>query len=225
MDAIDFIAKDIKKSQVNSKIFMVFMLGILIIPAALGIALRDEHEIVWNYQTFIFNSFAAIALALATLAVFRRETFSLALSKWSWVIFLLAMVFSVKRIFFPLTDLHTVYNTSDSFIHETWLCFQKGSWTVAAMGLWVIAFSFGFSSWPTRKLRFMSSVSAGVAGMVMLGFHCDSSSVAHVLLGHTAPGILLGVSLFFIQEILLYFKLKTAFPQLFNKIKSFSKIS
>lgn len=225
MDIIQFIEKDIKRDNKNSSVFYVTVfLIVTLLPSALGIFLRDEHIIVWEYRTFVFNALAAVLLGSSAILFYRRQNFSAKWNHWAWLFISFSILFSVKRLFFPSENLRTVYQSMTQFWTETILCFEKGSFATLALGGTLIVFSFMLSSTPNRKRRFLTSLIAGMASLVMLGFHCDSSSIGHIFLGHLGPGVVCGVLLFILQEGLFYFKIRSQFSFSKNQIKNILKI-
>jgi hypothetical protein len=83
-----------------------------------------------------------------------------------------------------------------------------------AMGIWLVVFSTYFTSRAPLRWRVLVASSAGATASVMLGFHCDSASVFHVLVGHLAPGILVGTAVFFASTLLARRSRARAIPSL-----------
>ncbi len=103
-------------------------------------------------------------------------------------------------------------------------CFTKGGITTVVAGMWMTLFAFAIASWPSRRWRALLSIEAGISGVIMLGFHCDSSSVGHVIIAHLGQGIVLGLLVFVGQELYFYTGLKNSFPGLKTKIKNFYRL-
>jgi hypothetical protein len=223
MEVIQFIQKDVQRSsQQSSWKRNILLVGVFLIPSALGILLRDRIDGVFNTQTFIPNVLAILALTFSVSFLIQKSQpktdFKLGIGG-----LLLALYFATDRIIFP-TGARTVYDSSETFWHEAFRCMGKGSATTALVGLWLMIFAFTISSWPSRRWRVFLSVAAGIGGTIMLGFHCDSSSVEHVLVAHVGQGVLVGAVLFLAQEVFFYMRLKQAFPKLSERIQKLHKI-
>jgi len=224
MDVIKFIEKDVERGKRRSWLIMIaLLLATALFPVLFGIFLRDDLNGVFEARIFIPNLMAAILLGLFPLFYARRNQ----ISKWVFPLIALTLGFSlflaIDRIFFP-PAIRTVYASDESFRHETLLCFRKGAFSASVMGIWLCYFAFMISSWPSRRYRFLLSAVAGISSAVMLGFHCDSSSVSHVLVGHIAPGIVMGLMVYFAQEMVFVRGIRKAFPGLSDKIARIRKI-
>jgi hypothetical protein len=223
MEVIQFIQNDVQRSSQQSAWKRSLLLfGVFAAPVALGILLRDSMNGVFDTRTFIPNLLAILSLTFSVSFLIRKAQPKTDF-KWAMGGLLLALYFATDRMIFPPGD-RTVYSSSESFWHECFRCMGKGSATTALVGVWLAVFAFTISSWPSRRWRGFLSMSAGVGGVIMLGFHCDSSSIEHVLVAHVGQGFLVGALLFMAQEVFFYLRLKQAFPALSERIKRLSKI-
>lgn len=210
MNAIDFIENDVRRAT-RGKVFRLALgAGIFAVPVLLGIGLRNGLEGVFNPRIFFPNLLASALLFSVPLFYERRST----KKNLGWILLglIVSLFLATERVFFPVFE-RTSYASNSEFWYESAKCFYKGGMTTLASGALFILLAFGVSSWPSRSWRILLSIAAGISGAVMLGFHCDSSSAAHVLAGHLGPGILFGLILFGIQEILFISGLKRALPQ------------
>jgi hypothetical protein len=223
MEVIQFIQNDVQRSSQQSAWKRnVLLAGVFLLPAALGILMRDRIDGVFDTRTFIPNVLAILALTFSVSFLFRKSQPKTDF-KWGLAGLLLALYFATDRMIFP-TGERTVYDSSEAFWRESFRCMSKGSATTALVGVWLMVFAFTISSWPSRRWRAFLSVSAGIGGTIMLGFHCDSSSVEHVLVAHVGQGVLVGAVLFLAQEVFFYVRLKQAFPKLSERIQKLYKI-
>ena len=60
--------------------------------------------------------------------------------------------------------------------------------------------AFGFGSVPTHRFRIILAATAGVAGALMLGYHCDRPEFTHVFLSHWLPGFIFGSLWYLLAE-------------------------
>jgi hypothetical protein len=224
MDVISFIEKDIIRGQKKLPIFAFFFCAVtLLFPAVCGLLLRDDNIGVYEPRVLIPNMMAALLLILFPYFYDRRTSFGKRALVSVLVGLALALFLSTERAFFPPFE-RTVYASSQIFWMESRLCFLKGGLTVAIMGGYLSYFVFGASSWPSRRWRFLASLVSAVSGAIMLGFHCDSSSFEHIIIGHIGPGILVGFIVFIVQDLIFVFKLKNNFPNLSKKMSRLTKI-
>ena len=223
MEVIQFIQNDIQRSSQQSAWKRNLLLfGVFLLPVALGILLREGLDGVFDTRTFIPNLLAILSLTFSVSFLVRKNQPKTDF-KWAMGGLLLALYFATDRMIFPPGD-RTVYSSSESFWHECFRCMGKGGATTALVGVWLAVFAFTISSWPSRRWRGFLSMSAGIGGVIMLGFHCDSSSIEHVLVAHVGQGVLVGAFLFLAQEVFFYLRLKQAFPKLAGSIQKFRKI-
>lgn len=78
----------------------------------------------------------------------------------------------------------TVYASPEIFWHEARACIAKGLLAGGLSGLAVAGLMLRFAPLPSRTLRWMTGLVAGMTGISMLSFHCDSSSWSHLFLAH-----------------------------------------
>jgi hypothetical protein len=224
MDAIAFIEKDMKRGQKKSATALfLFSIVTVLFPAVFGVLLRDGYEDVFNSRTFVPNTAAAILLFLFPFFYDRRNQFKSRVFRLVLFCLLFALFLATDRVYFPPAA-RTVYLSNEDFWHESWKCFAKGAFTIALMGIFLSYFVFGVSSWPSRRWRILAALTSGVSRAVMLGFHCDSSSFSHVLVGHMGPGFVVGSFVFGLQEVIFFMSLKKIFPKLAERISNFTKI-
>jgi hypothetical protein len=224
-NAIDFITQDIARSQrPRGALDGLFALGVFLVPVGLGLLLREDMKGVMEPRTLIPNLLAALFIVLLCSVVFSRNYFGNRLFKIAFSILILGLLLATDRIFFPVGGLRTLYDSSETFWRESFRCIEKGALASFVSGLWLSVFAFTLASLPGRRWRALICASAGVSGTVMLGFHCDSSSVGHVLIAHVGQGILVGVLLFVTHEFLIRSKLLRRFPSFAGKLKSLHKL-
>ncbi len=223
MEAIDFIESDIRRWKQSRALVRALIVGIALIPVLLGIGLRDSFENVFSLRIFVPNLLAAIVLGGVVFASFDEGFSSAKILKTAKLALLFALLLATERVLFP-SGPRTQYASASVFWRESGRCFFKGALTSAVMGAWLICVAFVFSSLPARRWRILISVVCGVAGAVMLGFHCDSSSWGHVLSGHVFPGVVLGVLIYFAQETVFRLKLRLGFQGLLGKIRNPSRL-
>jgi hypothetical protein len=222
VEVTQFIEDDIKRASHRSPWLRVLLgAGVFLFPVTLGVFLRDRIDGVFDPHTFVPNTLAILALVFSASFLVRKAN-PKSDFKWGMLGLLMALYFATDRIY--SADIRTEYASSESFWRESFHCFTKGGLTTLVMGLWLAFFAFTISAWPSRRWRGFLSVAAGVSGAIMLGFHCDSSSVAHVLVAHVGQGIVFGVVLFLAQEVYFYSGLKRAIPGLAGKIRKFHKL-
>jgi hypothetical protein len=218
MEAIDWIKRDLARPQTISPRtrFMLFLFFV-IFPVALGILLRESMEGVFHAVVLIPNLTAFLLLSLVYYRVQQKnfcekQSFTLAL----WLL-PLALLFATSRIFLP-DGLRTETVLPGLFEKETFQCFVTGAFTTLVSGIYLsIATAFS-ASVLNRRARFFLAMVSGISGTLMLGFHCDNSSVAHILWGHVLQGIMAGFLIFGLQEVLFAIRLRKAFPALFAKL-------
>jgi len=222
VEVTQFIEDDIKRASNHSpRIRILVGAGVFLFPVALGIFLRDRTDGVFDPRTFVPNTLAILALVFSASFLVRKAN-PKSDFKWGMLGLLMALYFATDRIY--SAEVRTEYASSESFWRESLHCFTKGGLTTLVMGLWLAFFAFTISAWPSRRWRAFLSVASGVSGAIMLGFHCDSSSVAHVLVAHVGQGIVFGVVLFLAQEAYFYWGLKRAVPGLSKRISRFYKL-
>ncbi len=220
MDALDFVKKDMAKNSRRPRwLTGIFAGGVFLLPVLMGIFLKQDLKGVFTARTLIPNVAAALFLVLAALTILKRGSRARGL----YTLLGAALLLATERVVFPLEP-RTVYETLQIFWAETAKCFAKGSLATTATGIWMVFFAFTISAWPTRTSRILISFLTGVSGVIMLGFHCDSSAPTHVLVGHLGPGVVLGIVIFLIQEVIFRSALKKNFPGLRNKVGHFSRI-
>jgi hypothetical protein len=224
MDAIKWIKSDLERPRnYGQGMRTLFLIIILILPACLGIALRDGLSGVFVPRVFIPNIIAATALALAFRAAYKNNFNSRQSFIFGFVLLILCGFLANGRAFFPVGE-RTVYHSTSLFWSENLGCFTKGGIMTLVMGIYLSAISFVTSSWPNRRWRAYLAAVSGMSGMIMLGFHCDSSSLGHVFFGHFGQGLILGVVVFLLQEILFRLQVRRALPDLMKKIKNGGKL-
>jgi hypothetical protein len=214
MDAIEFIQKDMNRGR--KKLWVSLAALTFLCPVLLGIFLRDDLNGVFEPRVFSANLGAAALLSVGVFSIFKQRFSSSKAFAMAIVFAFLALFFATDRIFFPVAE-RTPYATDAIFRVETSRCFLKGAFETSILGACLVISSFLFSSWPSRRWRALISVIAGVSGTVMLGFHCDSSSVSHVALGHIGQGVLVGLIFFGLQEFFFRLKMRSIFPGLINR--------
>lgn len=219
MEVIQFIQNDIRKSaELAPWKRYLMVLAVFLVPAALGILLRDRATGVFDPKTFIPNLLATFWLTFSvSLLLVQKPNFRPGFI-FGLIGFLFAIFLATDRIY-SWSGPHTGYASSEIFWHESLLCFAKGGLTSLLVGMWLAYFAFALSAWPSRRWRAFLSIASGVAGTIMLGFHCDSSSVAHVLVGHVGQGVFFGALLFIGTEIVFSLGLKKAIPELSSRIR------
>ena len=214
MDAIQFIEQDLKRGKKHETLLQIVVLSAaLLFPVALGIGLRRHYAGALEPRVFIPNLVATFLLGGGLLWMFRSRFSSARIFYWAMLAFALGLILATERVFFPVGE-RTFYASSDVFWGETGGCFLKGAVESLVLGAALSFISFKYSAWPSRRWRALISVAIGVSGAVMLGFHCDSSSPEHVLIGHVGQGVFTGLIAFFFQNRIFASKMKTLFPTL-----------
>lgn len=221
MDVIAFIEKDAGRARGISRFARALACAVIFgLPLALGILLREGYEGVFDAGTFVPNLLGALLVFAVSLAALGPRRFAL---RWLAAGVLLAVLLATGRVFFP-GGARTAYASSGLFWHESGRCFTKGGLTTLAAGLWLTYCAFVGSAWPSRRWRVLLSAVAGASGVVMLGFHCDSSSIEHVLVAHAGQGVFLGAAVFAVQEAAFYLGLRRAFPELAERLRGLRRI-
>jgi hypothetical protein len=173
--------------------------------------LRDDLVGVFDPRVFTPNLLAALAIAVLVFAAFAQGFSSAAVIKRAAPVLTLALLLATGRIFIPGGE-RTLYATPEIFWNESLRCFLKGLVATGAVATWLAVFAYSLSPLPARRWRTLLAAASGVSGAAMLGFHCDSSSSAHVVLGHVAQGLVAGTVFYAIQEILFRRRLKNSLP-------------
>lgn len=224
MDVIEFIGKDVKRGSSNRTMRDIFLiLGIVSATALFGLGLREGLDDSFDLRTFLPNLMAMCLLSGLMVASYRKSFSSQRVLVVASGALVVALLLSIDRVFFP-PGLRTIYASQDSFWIESEKCFFKGMIATVVLGLWMTLMAFKFSAWPSRRWRGLLSVTSGIGGTVMLGFHCDSSSFAHVIFGHILQGVLAGMFIFALQEFFFRMLLKRQFSETFHAIKNPGKI-
>ena len=223
MDALEFIQKDISRARSSSRPFIIMGLVLFLLPIVLGIGLREDNRGIFDPRIMLPNLAGAFILMAVLISGYSKNWSSRSVFAWGALGIALGLFLATERIFFP-PGMRTIYTSNEEFWHESARCFIKGGFTTVIAGLCLSLFAFGISSWPSRRWRIFLSFSAGAIGAVMLGFHCDSSSVGHVALGHVGQGLIFGLIIFIGQEIFFHAALKRRLPILMEKIKNPSRI-
>ena len=224
MSAIDLIREDLGRAGRRPRwVEWGLVAGVALGPMALGVFLRDSYDGVLEPMVFLPNLAAAILLAGAGAASFRRNYDGERLYRLCLVALAGALVLSVDRVIFP-SGARTRYASSLVFWIEASRCFWKGSIVALVFGSWLSLFAFRFAAWPRRGWRGLIAVATGVSATVMLGFHCDSSSAVHVGLGHLGPGILIGVVVYHAQKWLFAWGIRRRLPGRFQSVGRLDKL-
>jgi hypothetical protein len=214
MDAIDFIEKDNTRGMRRGAITRaVVAAAAVLVPMGLGLGLRDSADGAFAPRVFLPNCLAGLGLAIAIGGMFRGRFASEQVFRRAWSLLPLVLLLATERIFFPPGS-RTIYADGAQFWQESARCFLKGGLTAGLFGAFLCLAAYRFSCWPSRRWRGLLSAAAGIAGAIMLGFHCDSSSWSHVLVSHIGAGAVLGLMLFAGQEVLFGALMRRAFPRL-----------
>jgi hypothetical protein len=201
MDTIAFIRNDVEKdAQISGWRLAVFGLGTAAIPAALGLFLREDWRGVFELERLVPNILAAVLLGLFPVLYRRRIAGGVRAYPKMAIFLALAVLFAAARLAFPGGD-HTQYDSSAAFWSATRVCFGKGAIAAAVTGLWLGLLTLYSFSLPSARWRKLIAAAGGTAAAVMLGFHCDSSSVPHVLLGHILPGAVTGFAIYAVLTV------------------------
>ncbi|MBC7397490.1 MAG: DUF1109 family protein [Bdellovibrionales bacterium] len=225
VQVIQFIQSDLRREKTQARLLLIlFVFGTAAIPALLGFVMRVDLNGVFEPHALLPNLFAATLLALFPLIYQKRARLSTA-SVWVAATTLIAAFgFSSARLFASSGNL-AEFTSKAAFSNASESCFLKGLLGSVLVGTWLCLFVFHFSSLPSRRWRTLSSVAAGVAASVMLGVHCDSSSLIHVSIGHWGAGAVVGSLLYFGQEYWFRKILQSRVPDLLSRIDSANKIS
>lgn len=196
MNAVDFIKSDMgKKSSTPFTHHLILYFFIFIFSLVYGYVSRDDHGATLRLSSVI-----------AGVAGFIVLVFSLRKPKL-WIL----------GVGFLLSIQTAILNSSPSSLWDgTLACFLKGCLTTIIVGLILAGFTFRFASWPVRRERMMLALSAGLSGALMLEIHCDSAFMGHVLVGHVLQGLVSGLVVFGILEIVFIKSVKASFPNIDN---------
>ena len=219
MDIIKFIEEDIQRNkQTPGYKKYVIIIGTALLPVLLGIFLRDDLNGVFDPRNFFSNLVAALLLLSIPTLYEKRSAYGKIILSIMLISLALSIFFATERMFFPGSN-RTSYVSEAIFWHESKQCFIKGTFASLIMGVWLTIFAFKLSSWPSRRFRLVLSFTAGISGTVMLGFHCDSSSVAHVLTSHLGQGLITGLLVWVVQELIFFSKIHKLFSKLYRWYK------
>jgi hypothetical protein len=228
MDALKFIEDDIQRSNrggLGALHWIALMAASF--PVIVGLGLRESFGGAFEPREFIPHIIAALILGEVIWLSLGSGFSSKLAYRTAWAALVLVGLLACAKLFYPLIfpgEVRTSYLSSHVFWIESMHCFSKGSLTAAFFGAGVIGAVMGLCPLPMRRWRVLLSVIVGISGAVMLGFHCDSSSWGHVLVGHLGPGVLLGVVTGFFQEYLFRRRIQTHFSALIQKLRNPSQI-
>lgn len=213
MDALQFIQSDIKRGKRKTWIYALLALVTFLLPIAFGIGLRDDYGGVFDLRVLIPNLTACLLLAFGAFLVFKSRFSSSRIFNWTLIALGIGLILATERVLFPAGP-RTTYASAFIFWEESGRCFFKGALEGIVLGGCLSLFALFFSSWPAHRWRVLISVTAGVSGAIMLGFHCDSSSPFHVLIGHIGQGVFAGFCALFFQNRIFTSKMKNLFPNI-----------
>lgn len=219
MDVVTFIQKDIERfSQRSTRITFALAVLVLLVPMGLGLLLREETLPALAPRTLLPNLLAALLSSMLFYKITSKPAAwrsTLAVSgAGCFVILLLA----TERAYFP-SALQTTYESAEAFWRESIRCFSKGGVTTLLLGSIFLSYALMGSSLPTQGMRRVLAAFSGVLGVLMLGFHCDSSSWEHLLVSHIGQAVVFGGVLYGVGQALFRSKLKRAFPKLWARIQ------
>jgi hypothetical protein len=224
MDAIKWIEQDLNRSKKRSNgVLFLFMAVLFLVPMMVGIGFRSDLNGVFDPRVFIPNGVGALCVAFAFVLAYASYFTHRKSIRFGAILLIVGSILMIERVFFP-EGLRTHYGSQAVFWDENLKCFLAGGVVSLGIGIFLTSVAFLTSSLPSRSLRFYLSLISGASGMVMLGFHCDSSSVGHIFFSHVAQGMVLGACIFLLQEFLFSLQLKKAFPELTQKIKNVARL-
>jgi hypothetical protein len=220
MDTIEWIKLDLARAKkVPVVLRILFATIFFLIPIGVGLLSRKDLDDSLHAAILIPNLLAMVALGLAWLEVSRQNFSSRQAFRFALFLLPLALFFALDRLFFPGGP-RTEYLLESRFEHETLQCFLFGGATTLGVGLYLTLVTFLTSSLLSRRARFFLSIASGMSGAVMLGFHCGSSSIAHVMWGHLFQGIAAGILIFGLQEIIFAIRLRRSHRTLVDTLKN-----
>ena len=224
MDAIKWIEDDLNRQKRTTNLARTFFVFVLIsIPGFMGLGMREGLDDSMNSRLLLPNMIATVFLGFIFKKLFEQNFVFAKNIRLYFVLFLLSLGLATERVFFPIAE-RTAYSSDAAFFHEFLGCFLKGGLTTFVAGVYLAFVSFTASSLPLRKSRMLISALAGLSGTLMLGFHCDSSSYAHVLLAHVGAGVVMGLLVYLLQELLFVARIKAGIPELKEKIKNIHRL-
>lgn len=202
---------------------LLFSILLFLTPAALGLFLRADLNGVFELKVVLPNLLASLFLASLP---FTYEARAINKNYFLGSVLLMgaSLFLASERVCFPLAP-DAGFTNSAAFWSASANCFMKGSLATFVMGTLYSVFIFGFSSWPSRRYRILISGMSGVAGATMLGFHCDSASLAHVASAHWGQGVLIGGVGFVIQEMYFRYRLKTQLGEWGAKLRRANRLA
>ena len=224
MDTIEWIKRDLenaKKTSPQKKIPL--LLVFVLLPLVLGLGMRASLDHSLEPRVFVPNLIALLLTGFAWFWVDRKNFSRLQGFRLALVFNVLSLGFAIERIFFPIGP-RTEYSLPGILEQESLQCFLKGGASSLFVGIYLSIVTLFTASTLSRPARFLLALTAGISGTIMLGFHCDSSSVAHVMWGHVLQGVAAGLLIFGLQEILFLLNLKKSFPRLIQNIKNPTKL-
>ncbi len=223
MNVISLIESDVSRVKPKKMQSFLFWLGLAFIPAGFGILMREDLVGVLDLRVLGPNLLAALVVSVAAWLVGMKNLLPKKLFGVTLVIALFGLLFAVDRMMFPV-DVRTTYATLADFWLGNGKCFGKGLVTSLVFSMWVGGFAFLLTSLPNRRRRVMICLVSGIAGTVMLGFHCDSSSVGHVLVSHVGQGVIAGYLAFLLLEAGFQNTIRSKVPRVIRGIKNPHKL-
>ena len=220
MDAIKFIQNDVERAHQTSPWVRASLLVVaLFFPILFGLGLRADFHGAFALRILMPNLMSAMLMIFAFKSIYEVNFHERVAIKIATILLVLSVVMAAEKVMFPAAA-RTVYANNEIFWKENRACFSVGALSTLILALYFGILSYLTASWPSRSYRALIAGTSGVSGMVMLGFHCDSSSLPHVFLSHFGQGFVVGL-VFFVAQVFFYaHQLKRKFPTLIKKLKN-----
>ena len=219
MDAITLITNDTRRRSETSKWlgWMGALFGVSII-IILGIGLREDWVGVFAPENLISNLLMTAMVGLYPVFYFQPKEAGQLTHKPLPLIAALVLFLSLRKVFFyePLT----IYANMAEFWEEIVKCLVKGTLTSALLSAASTLILFRLSALPTLTARSAALISSSLGGVVMLAFHCDSTSIGHTVLAHWGQGLLVITVAYAVQRVLI---LRTVNTVLAGRDKNLTK--
>ena len=197
---VRYIRKDVERGR-NLRPGQILGVAFLAaaIPILLGIGLRSGAFGETDAGTLLHHVSAAIFVGGLVVFYAKRAEAPRPALYLSILVLFESLQFAMVQMLSPVGP-RTAYANSSVFWAETRACFFRGTFSVVVLGALLGYFALRMTALPTLRWRVILAAGAGVSATVMLGFHCDSSSVRHVLYGHVGPALVVGSIVFAILE-------------------------
>ena len=223
MDAIKWIEDDLSRQQRTPSILRdLFVFVLISIPVLMGLGMRAGLDDSMSLRLLVPNIMATVLLGYLFKKIFEQHFVLTKNLRLSLGLFLFSIILGTERVFFPIT-IRTTYSSDAVFFREFLACFFKGGLTGLIAGIYLSIISYTATSLPLRKSRMFIAALSGLSGLLMLGFHCDSSSLAHVAFAHLGAGVSMGLVVYVILELIFIAQLKSRFPSINEKVKNLGR--